>query len=104
MPRKIDVKKLQKPIDTTRPKLKNTTGRNKSFSTEKTIGVNIDGKEVLIPTIVNGKRLSEDKAVQMYMEGKNKDVGKFSTRYRAAKEAKARTKQIGKVRGKRNGK
>jgi hypothetical protein len=47
-----------------RPVLKNSDG---SISTEKSISIGIEGgKEVLIPTIINGKEVSKDQAIDHY--------------------------------------
>lgn len=46
-----------------RPVVKNADG---SISTVRSIGVNIDGKEVLIPTVVGGKVVSDDQAIAHY--------------------------------------
>ena len=49
-----------------------------SISTELSFSVNIDGKEVLLPTIINGKVCSEDDAIDHYFRtGEN--LGKFDT-------------------------
>lgn len=47
-------------IDTNRPQIVNPDG---SISTESTLGVNFDGREYNIPTIVNGKRVSQEEAI-----------------------------------------
>lgn len=58
-----------------RPKVKNEDG---SYSTVDSFSVNIDGKEVLLPSIVNGKRVSEKEAIKHYREtGEN--LGTFNT-------------------------
>ena len=58
-----------------RPVIKNKDG---SSSTESSISVNIDGKEVLIPTIINGKRVSEREAIDHY-EKTGEHMGKFDS-------------------------
>lgn len=60
---------------TTRQATKNADG---SISTVRSMGVNIDGQEVLIPTVVNGKVVSDDEAVAEYKKT-GKHLGKFST-------------------------
>jgi hypothetical protein len=49
-----------------------------SVSTVRSIGVNVDGKEVLIPTVVNGRVVSNEEAIGEYMRT-GKHLGKFGT-------------------------
>lgn len=76
-----------------RPPVKNPDG---TISTIRSISVNFDGKEVLIPTISDdGREFSEEQAIQQYLKT-GKHLGKFSsvdeaTRY--AKELSARQGQ-----------
>ena len=49
-----------------------------SISTERSFSCNIDGKEVLLPTVINGKIVSEDEAIDYYFET-GKHLGKFDT-------------------------
>ena len=58
-----------------RPAFYNPDG---SMSTMSTMSKNVDGKEVLIPTVVNGRRLSDDQAVKYYL-ATGKHYGKFAT-------------------------
>lgn len=59
-----------------RPRVKNADG---SVSTIRSISVNIDGEEVLIPTISDdGKVLSEEQAIAQYNKT-GKHLGKFDT-------------------------
>lgn len=55
--------------------LKNDDG---SISTESSMSFEENGKEVLIPTVVNGNRLSEEAAVQHYRKT-GEHLGKFET-------------------------
>ena len=55
--------------------VKNSDG---SISTVRSIGVNIGGVEVLIPTVVNGKVVSEDAAIAHYKKT-GEHLGKFKT-------------------------
>lgn len=58
-----------------RPVVHNEDG---SISTVRSMGVNIDGKETLIPTVYGKSVLSDDDAVRLYkMSGKH--LGKFDT-------------------------
>jgi hypothetical protein len=74
------------PNDSTKPILLNADG---SYSTERTITIEADGKHLVIPTIIDGKQLSDDAAIKAWREGKNKPVGTFTT----AKEANAYAQQ-----------
>ncbi len=58
-----------------RPVLQNEDG---SISTVESFSTNIDGMEVLLPTIINGQRVSEDDAIQHYFET-GEYLGKFET-------------------------
>ena len=58
-----------------RPQVKNPDG---SISTVRTIGVNVDGKEVLIPTVINGKVVSNEEAVKHYRKT-GEHLGKFDS-------------------------
>jgi hypothetical protein len=65
-----------------RPQVKNADG---SISTVRSIGVNIDGREMLIPTVVNGRVVSNDDAIKNYKDtGQHLGIFKdpaASTRY-----------------------
>lgn len=84
------------PIDMGRPRIKNPDG---SFSTEKTIGIEADGKYFNIPTIVNGQQLSEQEAIAAFRAGRNQPVGVFDSQQEADAAARNRTAEIGRVRG-----
>lgn len=83
-------------IDMSRPKINNADG---SFSTERTIGIEMDGKYYNIPTIVNGKQLTEDQAVAAFQSGQNQPVGVFNNQAEADAAAQSRSNRIGQVRG-----
>ena len=89
-----------RPIDTTRPILNNRDG---SFSTERTITIEVDGKHFVIPTIVGGQILTPDQAVAAWRDGKNNEVGVYASAQEAEAAAQARSKQIGQVRGAETG-
>jgi len=58
-----------------RPEIQNPDG---SVSTVKTITIEEDGRTILLPTIVNGKELSKEEAVNHYHET-GEHMGKFKT-------------------------
>jgi hypothetical protein len=83
-------------IDRTRPIVENPDG---SFSTERTITIEADGKHYVLPTIVGGRELSEDDAVRLFRQGVNEPVGVFKTAEAANRYARERSKKIGETRG-----
>ncbi len=89
------LKALNSGIDPTRPVLNNADG---SFSTERTITVEADGRHYVIPTIVGGKERGEDEAIDLWKKGSNREVGVFPTAEEADKYAVSRSEQIGKIR------
>jgi spore germination cell wall hydrolase CwlJ-like protein len=58
-----------------RPVVANKDG---TVSTEQSISFEEDGKEVLIPTIINGKKVSDEEAIEHYHET-GEHLGKFSS-------------------------
>jgi hypothetical protein len=85
----------ERPIDTSLPVIDNPDG---SFSTERTKTFEIDGEHYIIPTIVNGKQVSDREAIDYAMKHKLW-IGKFKTAAQAERVAKARSKRIGELRG-----
>lgn len=87
-------------VDLSRPKIQNGDG---SFSTERTITIGADegGRERFfnIPTIVGGRQLTDDEAVAAWRAGHNPDVGSFGSVAEAEAAARARSEEIGRVRG-----
>ncbi len=83
-------------IDLSRPKISNADG---SFSTERTITIEADGKHLLIPTIVGGKQRSESEAIALWKSGQNKAVGSYGSADEAERSAVERSARIGRVRG-----
>jgi hypothetical protein len=69
-----------------RPIVRNPDG---SFSTEISKSFNFDGKEVLIPTIVNGKRVSDNEAIEHY-----KKTGEHLGIFNSPEEANAMAEKI----------
>jgi hypothetical protein len=82
-------------IDTSRRILENPDG---SFSTERTITIESDGKHLLIPTILNGAQLQPQDAIEAWRIGANPEVGAFDSAEEAERAAVARSAQIGQVR------
>jgi hypothetical protein len=80
-----------RPIDTGRPQIDNPDG---SYSTERTITIEVDGRHYVIPTIVGGKQLEEEQAVQLFKQGVNKPVGVFDNADEAEAYAQQRSQQI----------
>lgn len=68
---------------TNRPIVKNSDG---SISTVRSMSFNEDGKEILVPTVVNGKVVSDDEAIQHYHKT-GEYLGKFDTIEEADKYA-----------------
>lgn len=60
---------------TNRPIVKNKDG---TISTVRSLGVNIDGKEILLPTVINGKIVSDEEAIKEYKRT-GKHLGIFTT-------------------------
>jgi len=58
--------------------VKNEIPGEGGISTIRSMGVNIDGEEVLIPTVVNGRIVSEDEAIAHYRRT-GEHLGKFKT-------------------------
>lgn len=72
---------------TNRPQVRNPDG---SISTVRSASFNIDGHEVLLPTVSDdGRNLSEDEAVDLYLQS-GKNLGKFT----APDEATAHAKRL----------
>ena len=52
--------------------------RDGSISTERSFSANFDGKEVLLPTVINGKVVSERQAINHYLKT-GEHLGEFDT-------------------------
>ena len=70
---------------------------DKSVSTERTIGIEADGRFINIPTIVGGKQLSNQDAIRMFREGKNPPTGVFRSRAERDRRAALRSDRIGRA-------
>lgn len=76
-----------------RPVVKQPDG---SIATVKSIGVNIDGKEMLLPTVSNdGRMMTNDEAIQQYKQT-GKHLGIFNSPEAASNYAKALSSAQGK--------
>lgn len=68
---------------------------DQSVSTERTIGIESEGRHLNIPTIVRGQQLDPDAAIAEWAAGRNPEVGVFPTRQEADTAAAARSTAIG---------
>lgn len=66
-----------------RPIVKNADG---SYSTVRSMSFNDNGKEILVPTVINGKVVSDDEAIEHYYQT-GEYLGKFNTIEEANKYA-----------------
>lgn len=82
-------------INLSRPRIENGDG---SFSTERTITIEADGRWFNIPTIVDGRQRTEDEAVRLWRSGENAEVGAFGSLSEAEQAARARSDRIGRAR------
>lgn len=67
-------------IDLTNRKVVNN--KDGSISTERSISINENGKEILIPTVINGKIVSDEEAIDYYHK-----TGKYLGKFDSIKEA-----------------
>jgi hypothetical protein len=84
-------------IDLARPIINNADG---TFSTERTTTFEANGKHYVIPTIIDGKQVSDDDAWELFKSGKNQAVGMFDSADEANNYAVKRSQEIGRVRSK----
>jgi hypothetical protein len=85
-----------RPIDTSRPILRNPDG---SIATEESATFDVDGDQVVIPTIVQGRRMPPRDALRETLAGRNPEVGVFKDPVEAEDYAVKRSKRIGALRG-----
>lgn len=82
-------------IDMSRPKIANSDG---TFSTVRSFSFNEGGKEILIPSIVNGKQLTHEQAIAAWRAGENSEIGVFDTPEEATAYSKSYSRKTGEVR------
>jgi hypothetical protein len=97
MPGLIGNRMGQAAIDPNKPQINNADG---SFSTERTITVEMDGKHYVLPTIVGGKQYTPEQAIELFRRGANQAVGIFASQQEADAAAAARSDAIGRLRQK----
>lgn len=79
------------PIDPNKIQIPNADG---TVSTEKTFTTEIGGAWFNIPTVVNGKKLPEQEALDQFKKGTNPAVGVFQSQRQAETAAQARSDTI----------
>ena len=78
----------------TRPKIQNPDG---SFSTERSITIESNGKFLNIPTIIGGRQRTNKEAIDHALKtGEN--MGIFSSQQEAVQAAQRRSQEIGRLR------
>lgn len=83
------------PWERQNPAIQNPDG---SFSTERTITIESEGRHLLIPTIVGGRERTEEQAITLWRRGENPPVGNYASAQEAEREARARSDRIGRER------
>lgn len=64
------------------------------ISTEKSIGVEMDGKHYVIPTIIGGVSYTPDAAIEAFRSGKNPHLGVFDSEQEATAFAEQRSRDL----------
>ncbi len=75
----------------TKPRILNPDG---TYSSERSITIGVDGRYINIPTIWNGKQLSQSEAIKRAMQSRIR-YPKFNTLRQAVRTAKERTDALG---------
>jgi hypothetical protein len=84
---RASLKDVYLPLDGNRPSYTNAEGKQVS---ENKIGVGMKGKEYVLPTVVDGKQLTEDEAIERY-KNTGEHMGVFDTIEEANRAAALRT-------------
>jgi hypothetical protein len=79
------------PPDPRRPRIDNGDG---TFSTERTITIERDGKYYNVPTIVGGRQYPSETIMKAFSLGQVPHVGEFKSLDKALKAAQLRSKSI----------
>src|SRR5580765_4310639 len=64
------------------------------MSHEESIGVEVGGRQFNIPTVFNGRRVSDEEAVYLFKTGQLRPLGQYSTQVEADREADKRSKSF----------
>ena len=91
-----------RPIDPGRPVIPGLPGPLGlgGRSVEETVGFNLEnGQTVLLPTIVQGQRVTPQQAIALYRMGRNEPVGAYGGPQEAETAAQARSQRIGQMLG-----
>ena len=59
---------------------------------EKSITVGIEGRHINLPTVIDGKEVSADQAVEQFRQGKLRPLGQYSMEADALREAEKRSR------------
>lgn len=62
-----------------------------TISTERTATFEVDGRHIVLPTIVNGQQLTSDQAFKLWQDGKHRAVGVFQSAEEADEFARQRS-------------
>lgn len=74
-----------------KPVLPNADGTG---STERTITIEMDGRHMVLPTIIGGRRYTPDQAVELLRQGKHAPIAEFNTAEEADRFARERTARL----------
>ncbi len=66
------------------------------MSHENSIGIDLDGRFINLPTVQDGAQLDNEEAVKLFLQGKLKPLGMYSTQVEADREAVKRSNAAGK--------
>lgn len=68
--------------------------RTGGISSERTISFHSDGKEILIPTIIDGRQHTAQEAIKLFRQGRNKPIGIFDSVEEANIGAEKRVREL----------